>query len=765
MNNLEKYLDQVIEQRPAVSETPPMLQAPKPNVVQGVLRRWYIALVVTLVLAGLGVPAIWLIIEPQYVVMGALNVAPAVKDILTGKPDYGDITAYGNFVNTQAATLTSGGIVLKVADDLAGRNLTFFSGAPQTRLDKVRSLLGVPAGNPEPAAVLKTAIQRGIISARYIPETTWIGVTMKGQNANEAKQIVDSFLQNYVLWYQSESSKEDTQSLSALEERQRDLNTKIKGYHDQIRQLASDYGTTELTAHQQMEMERETTLLAERTRLEAKKIDMEATIGLLEKTERIAFSPEQAVADCRDYVMSDPTVRELSASVVQMERDLMVSRASLSAGNQVLDRQEELLATFKKSLEDKRNELEDEFYDRLDRRLEDAAQLKLQSAQAEHQQVLIHLQKIDEVLSAQDARTQKIGRDNLDIRDIQFRLDLDTEIYDQVSRRIKTLQMEQEQRPRVRVDRLAEVDSIEDKRIPYSAAVLFVAFGCGCGLAFLRDKADKTLHNPDDLSRDLGLPLLGTTINSHALRPEMFAEQIASDYQTIRTNLGLITSGGMPRRLTVSSPGVREGKTTFAVNLATSLAKSGKKVLLIDGDLRKPDIRHMLNMPNGTPGVQEVLLGEDPSGIVRTVPGSGLHVLVANSRSRVDAYELLTSPGAAEQIEKLGREYDHLIIDTPPALAFPDALIWAKLTDAVVLVSFAGQTTSPDLKEARDRFLRIRARVLGAVLSNVRLEQSLYRYNYSYVGQGAGTARRARKSRKLLLASQQSQDKTPSPEA
>jgi Mrp family chromosome partitioning ATPase len=127
---------------------------------------------------------------------------------------------------------------------------------------------------------------------------------------------------------------------------------------------------------------------------------------------------------------------------------------------------------------------------------------------------------------------------------------------------------------------------------------------------------DKTLQTPEDVTRHLDLPVLGTTTSSRTLKPALFAEQIAADYQTIRTNLGLSYDGGLPRRLVVSSAGTREGKTTFAVNLATSMAKAGKKVLLIDGDLRKPDVGPMLNVPKDSGYLQDVLLGGDPSGMV-----------------------------------------------------------------------------------------------------------------------------------------------------
>jgi succinoglycan biosynthesis transport protein ExoP len=383
-----------------------------------------------------------------------------------------------------------------------------------------------------------------------------------------------------------------------------------------------------------------------------------------------------------------------------------------------------------------------------------ATDQRLAAAKAELEQIDAYRSKLNEVLNEQDTATRVIGEDNVNLQDYQFNMQIDQQLHDQIVRRIKGIELEMQRRPRIRIQYPADIASIEDKRVKYSAGIMFMALGCGVALAFLRDKMDKTLQTPDDVTRHLDLPIIGTTTSSRTVKPAFFAEQIAGDYQTIRTNLGLLTSEGMPRKLAVSSAGTREGKTTFAVNLATSLAKSGRKVLLVDGDLRKPDVGHMLSISNGAAGLQDMLLGENPQDIIRVVPSSGLHVLLANPRNLADAYELLTSMSAAEHIEKLSRQYDHLIVDTPPVLAFPDALIWAKLTDAVVLVSFAGQTTAPDLKEANERFGRIRARVLGAVLSNVPVDHSLYRYGYGYRSQGQQSKYKARMAKKLLLPTQ-----------
>lgn len=753
MNNLEKYLDQVIEQRPVVYEPPsePPQEAPTPNLFASVQKRWYIALLVFVLICAVALPAIWLLVEPYFIVQGAVNVAPSVPGILSDEAPGGGIGAYGDFVNTQATLLTSGTMLERIADDLAGRGLSLFSGKPQNKLEEVIARFRPTRATGNPAAVLKNAISREVIRASHVRNTTLLAVTMKSRSAAEAKQVVDSFLRNFQAVYGQASMQEENQNLQLLETRAAELLGKIQTQRKEIRQLAQEFGTMVLSNRQDMEMQRMIALSSEWTRLEAQRIALEAEISLLEQTEKASVSPEQLVVRRREQVNADPMVRELSARIVEMERDILIAQQTLMPGNPVLVRNQATLEAFKQTLENKRRELEDEFDAGLDEQLRLAAQEQVEAAHARLREIKAHEEALRSVLDQQDTATRQIGRTNLDIQDKQFQLQLDEEQYQQISRRIKAIEIERQARPRITPAFLGEVIATEDKRVKMAGAVVFGALACGFALALLRDKMDKTLQTPDDVVRHLDLPIIGTTTSSRTIKPAMFAEQIAGDYQMIRTNLGMLNNGGMPKRLVISSAGMREGKTTFAVNLATSLAKSGKKVLLIDGDMRKPDVGYMLNIANGSGGLQEVLLGEDPSGVISVLPSSGLHVLPASTRHLADAYELLTSPAAAEQIERLARDYDHLIIDSPPALAFPDALVWAKLGDAVILVSFAGQTTAPELKETKERFARVRAKVLGAVLSNVPVDQSLYRYAYTYRARNTPSERKARKPRKMLL--------------
>ncbi len=768
MNNLEKYLDQVIEQKPAPYDVPLDLESdapsqPKPNVLRSIAKRWYIVLGVLILVCAVGLPAIWFFSPPVFNVQGAVRIAPVVESILAGQNEGrgGSGEGYADFVNTQVTILTSGPVLQRIADDLSGRDLRIFSGEPQTPIGKLQAMFLPRTSRPDPAAILKNAVAGGVILAGQIPHTELMAVTMKATDATEAIQIVNAFLTHYQNKYGTDSTESENARIRILTDTRNQLSNKITSQTETIYQLAEEYGTTVLDTRHDMELQTQNTLWSQWIALEARRFDLEATVAVLAQAATDVNMPaEQIVAERKNYVNSDPEFQQLSQNIVEMRRDLLVSTQTLKPGNPALRQQEDLLAKFEQALELKRESLEQEFNEGLEERIAAVAQERLKNARLELQQLVAHQERLQGELKDQGTKTQKVGQTNLQIQDLQFNLTMDRQLYERISEQIKTMEMERQGRPRITPAYSAYVVKTDDRRPQLAIAMVFAGLAAGAGLAFLRHRMDKTLQTPEDMTRYLGLPVLGTTTSSHTIKPAQFAEQIASDYQTIRTNLGLLTDGGMPKRLAVCSPGTREGKTTFAVNLATSLAKSGKKVLLIDGDLRKPDVRYMLNVPNGSGGVQEVLLGGDPNGIICVVPGSGLHVLAANARSLADPYELLASSTAAEQIDKIGRDYDHVIVDTPPALAFPDAIVWAKLTDAVILVGFAGQTTAPDLAETRDRFTRVRARVVGAILSNVRVDQGLYRYNYGYRTRTATPVRKAARQKKMLLSPQGPDDRT-----
>jgi len=232
MNNLEKYLDHMIQQK-AVNPAVPIESKTEtdnevtPNLVAAILRRWYIVLLTFFALCVIGIPAIWLLIEPLYDVTSAIRVAPIIPNILTGEAEKGEISNYQTFMFTQAEMIISNPVVQRVADDLADKNLAFFENATTNITTKLKQTLKNTKINPELANILKQAISTGIISVAPARQTELMKITMRSTNTKEAKQIVDAFINAYMAIEVSQSSEDQDQKLTLLENERKVLTEKL----------------------------------------------------------------------------------------------------------------------------------------------------------------------------------------------------------------------------------------------------------------------------------------------------------------------------------------------------------------------------------------------------------------------------------------------------------------------------------------------------------------------------------------------------------
>ena len=337
---------------------------------------------------------------------------------------------------------------------------------------------------------------------------------------------------------------------------------------------------------------------------------------------------------------------------------------------------------------------------------------------------------------------------DVDERSIQYNIlkreaDTNRQLYDGLLQRYKEIGVAGD----VRANNVSIIDrAVAASRIkpnPFMNLIMGLMLGVMLGvlLAFVLEFLDDTLKSPADIEQKLRLAVLGVVPKLGAKESVAVAaanpqSPFSEAYRSVRTSLQFATEQGVPKTLLITSAGPGEGKSTTALALARNFAQLGKRVLLIDADLRNPSLHRSLGLRGHDVGLSNLLAGGctlAEATVDTEVPG--LKVLLSGPLPPNPA-ELLSGSKLVSVLTVVTERYDQVIVDGPPVLGLADAPILANAVDGTLLIVNSGKTKINDARAALKRLLAARARVVGALLTKYDARSTGYGYGNYYYGHG-----------------------------
>ncbi len=424
------------------------------------------------------------------------------------------------------------------------------------------------------------------------------------------------------------------------------------------------------------------------------------------------------------------------------------------------------------------NEIDQISSDTLDQQLTEVI-AQIDSLQSQVTDLEIKISGIDP-LTASEAETSQLIRYQAEFDQVQPTLDLYQEIYTQLVVMREPMQNEYISSTQIyRVQRTLDlyeqiyfnsISSLEELNLtrvqsapnvvqvepakapsqpyaprPVQTTILYSSIGLlsMAGLVFLVEYLDDTIKTPEDVKAVLNLPVLGLIADMKGSFIEkgdhkntiFVAEQprspITEAFRSLRTSLDFYSIDEPLKLVVVTSPGPEEGKTTIAVNLAVILAKSNKKVLLLDADLRRPNVHNKFDISNRV-GLSDLIRGRlSVSDVLQVSEQFGNLSVITSGSLPPNPAELLASNKMTELIDQLKQAFDIIVIDTPPSIV-TDPQILATKSDGVIYVLKAGKTRSLMAQKPLEEFARVGAQIIGVVMNKIPKNRDYYYGGFYY---------------------------------
>jgi capsular exopolysaccharide synthesis family protein len=641
-------------------------------------------------------------------------------------------TASASNIQTQTRILTSHSILSRVQERM-NMEITPVSPVPPTVFAKVRAR--IPFKQRDPLDQARSALQESIlsVSAHGVPLTRLIEIQSESTSPEVAANFLNTLAAEHIAQNLAARSNVTQQTSQFMESQLDDAKSRLKEAGDSLRQFIQKSGLDFFPEQSTLADTKLRQLQADVSSIQADRIAKQARWELAKNT------PPESLGD----VLNDATLQSIKTKLIDLRRERAQLMATLMPEHIKVQRIQAQITDQEAAFEKEKSSI-------------------LHRLSEEYQEAL----RREKLLSgAYSAQTRTVGS-QLDKSSQYTALKRDVEMAQQVYTTLLQQSNQAALMALVPTSNIRVVDPAIPPSDPSSPQPVrdvglwsFTFAGIGYGLLWLREtrerkKTAQLFDAPGRTRTLLGVPELGVIPSAvhaprrlkllsgkeNAVQLELASWRDKSSLlaESFRQALTSILSAE-PRDhspvYVITSVGPGEGKTTLSVNLATAMASIGRRVLLIDTDLRRARLHTLFGL-QGRPGLSDLLTSRLPlddvalDEFLNPTEVERLWVMTDGKAEIEIPAALLFSPRVNELLSLLQKEFDCVLLDTPPVLPFPDARLWGKYADGVVLVVRAGITTKDGARSACDRFLEDGVPVLGTILNDWTPSGGSSRYKY-----------------------------------
>lgn len=628
----------------------------------------------------------------------------------------------------------------------------------RTQIELIKSRFVLNAALRQPQIAKLSMVQEQVdpvewlgqeLKVAYSGGSEILSISLAGNRPQELASLVNAVKDAYLNGVVLEGHKGRTERLKKLEELYRNYDRDLQDQRRVLREMAKTVGSSDskVQALQQQFMT---------DQLNKAKKDLATAIGEIRGTqlelERLQAKEKQLAdqvipeAAITEHIEKEPTLLADIARLAKLQDQIKGLEGALkdAQNHPLVVKYRADVESLKAGIAKRRQELRPEVESRLRDQLERDTKLNIQQLQDQ----LVRLQKLKDIREEDHKNLEeevgKVGVGQFDSKGLQRKNDEVEATVNKVGMEVQALKVELEAPPRVRLIDEAEVPNVKDEKKPVRMASMA---GAGIfalvilAISWLEFRAHR-IDAPDEVVQNLGMRLIGALpglpgrsfpglFRSRGVDEVSWQNLLTESVDTARTMLLHTARAESLRIVMVTSAVSGEGKTSLSSHLAASLARSGRKTLLVDCDLRKPAAHELFDQAL-SPGLSEVLRNEaDLTQAIRRTPLNELWLLPAGVRNSRAIHAL-----AQEPIERVFRQlrdqFDFIVVDSCPVLPTADSLLVSQHVDAVLFSILRGVSQLPKIYAAYQRLAVLGTRMLGAVVNGAQTEGSGSGYAYSY---------------------------------